>query len=141
MQLVTMLDDAGIELFMQIIREYFQHIEIHDVQYFAYLHLLKPARKHEHLQIIDGNSNPHWICTSFDGDNSYIYDGSNRVELMFFHPQERAYLEKRYLQIPFSGIIIVPVTQKPDSISCGAYSAAFVTDSFWSRPGKYRVFY
>ena len=123
-----LLEDDDVELFMQIVKEYLPDFEIHNVQHFIYLHLLKETNKSKHIQILGGNKFGHWICAYFDGSNLLVYDSLNRLELEFFHSQEKKYFKKRYPNILESEIITVPVTHQPDMRICGIYAAAFVTD-------------
>ena len=131
------LDDADVQTFMNIVRKYVPHFEIHDVQHFAYLHLLKPPKKDKHLQIVGGNKYNHWICIYFDGIDLFIYDSLNRLQYERLHVQEKEYLQVRYSDIESDKIRFIPVTRQPDSSSCAIYAAAFVTDIvFGSDPSK-----
>ena len=68
-----MLDDASIETFMKIVRRHLPDFEIHVVQHFFYLKLLKPPSKVKHIQIVGGNRYLHWICIYFNGCNLWMY--------------------------------------------------------------------
>ena len=122
-----LLDDV-IETFMKIVRRHLPDFEIHVVQHFVYIQLLKPASNLKHIQIVGGNQFKHWICVFFNGCDLFIYDSLNRLEYDFLHEEEKQYLRTRYHYVNSDDIIFVPVTRQPDSVSCGVYAAAFVTE-------------
>ncbi|KAL7306213.1 hypothetical protein TKK_0001653 [Trichogramma kaykai] len=123
-----MLLDEDIECCLKILRLYLPDFEVHEVQFFSYVELIQPSTSNKHLQIIGGFLFEHWICIYYNGQDLYIYDSLNRVELILFAADEIQYLQKRYPSIKQEDYMIMPVTRQPDDTSCGAYAMAFAVE-------------
>ncbi|KAL7287591.1 hypothetical protein TKK_0018238 [Trichogramma kaykai] len=126
MNIYYKLEDQDIELAQRILRQFLPEFKIHDVQYFVYRTLFKPAKLGTNLlQIIGGAESAHWICLHYDESNLTLYDSLGRAELV---SDEKKYLKKRFPQIEESNILIPRVTRQPDEISCGVYALAFAVE-------------